>query len=71
MPTDLEQIQTIKSQTLAVIAQITANPKPSYSVNGQSVSWAQYLAELKKTVAWCDQQLGRDQPFEIRSRGFS
>ena len=29
MPSDFEQIQTIKSQTLAVISQITAAPKPT------------------------------------------
>ena len=37
MPSDLEQIQTIRSQALALIADITANPKPSYTLDGQSV----------------------------------
>ena len=30
MPSDQEQIETIKRQTLERIAEFTANPKPSY-----------------------------------------
>ena len=33
MPTDAEQIALIKSQTLAQIADLTANPKPTYSLD--------------------------------------
>jgi hypothetical protein len=69
MPTDLNQVQTIKSQTLTLIATITASPKPSYSIDGQSVSWTEYLKQLQATVAWCDEQLAREDPFEIHSRG--
>lgn len=71
MPTDAEQIKTIKAQTLAVIVQITATPKPTYSIDGQSVSWGQYLEQLQKTVAWCDEQLQADEPFEIHSQGYT
>ena len=38
MPSDLEQVRTIKSQTLAIIAELTANPKPTYYIDGQTVS---------------------------------
>ncbi|HVU87346.1 MAG TPA: hypothetical protein VHD36_08490 [Pirellulales bacterium] len=71
MPTDLDQLQAIKSQTLAIIAELTAAPKPTYTLDGQQVAWADYLAQLRQTVAWCDDQLTRDQPFESRTRGFS
>ena len=30
----------------AQIREITANPKPDYSIDGQSVSWASYLSML-------------------------
>jgi hypothetical protein len=69
--TDLEQLQQIKSQTLAVIAQITAAPKPSYAIDGQSVSWGQYLAALQATVDWCDRKLAGQEPFEIHSQGIT
>ena len=51
MATDLEQIATIKSQSLARIAEITAAPKPSYDIDGQKVQWAEYLKQLQDVVA--------------------
>lgn len=66
-PTDEERVALIRSQTLAVMQEVTRTPKPSYSINGQSVSWADYLSQLRDTVAWCDQQLAAT-PVEIVSR---
>jgi len=71
MPSDLEQIRTIKSQALAVMADVTANPKPSYSIDGQSVSWSDYLATLQATVDWCEQKLSGEEPFEVHSQGIT
>lgn len=31
---------------IATITDITASPKPSYSIDGQSVSWESYLGRL-------------------------
>ena len=69
MPSDLEQLRAIRSQTLALIAEIPAEPKPSYALDGQSVSWGDYLAKLRVTVDWCERKLAGEEPFEIRSRG--
>ena len=69
MANDLEQLQTIRSQTLTLIAEITAHPKPSYTLDGQTVSWGDYLAKLRVTVDWCERKLAGEEPFEIRSRG--
>jgi hypothetical protein len=71
MATDSEQLTTIKRQTLAIIADLTAQPKPSYTLDGQSVSWDEYLAQLQATVRWCDEQLSRLEPFEMRSQGYT
>ena len=68
---DQATIATIKSQMLALIAAITENPKPSYSIDGQSVSWSDYLRQLQGSVEWCDRQLARSEPFEIHSQGYS
>jgi hypothetical protein len=69
MSEDLIRIQTIKTQTLARIAEVTAQPKPTYYIDGQSVSWNAYLAELQKTIDWCERKLAAEAPFEIRSEG--
>lgn len=68
MPADAEMLRTIKSQTLQLIANITAEPKPTYYVDGQSVAWERYLAQLQSTVAWCDARLNDAEPFEFQTR---
>lgn len=62
------QLRTIRSQTLAIIAEITKTPKPTYSLDGQSVSWETYLKQLQTTVSWCNAQLAASQPCEIRTQ---
>jgi hypothetical protein len=69
MPSDIEQIETIKSEALAQLAELRAHPKPSYTVDGQQVSWTQYAESLERTVDWCDGKLAGYQPFEVRSQG--
>lgn len=68
---DAADIATIKSQTLAIIKDLTAAPKPSYTVDGQSVSWESYLATLRETVRWCDEQLAAEEPWEVETQGYS
>ncbi|HUT14577.1 MAG TPA: hypothetical protein VMY42_29085 [Thermoguttaceae bacterium] len=70
MPSDAAQLATIKTQTLAVMADLTVNPKPTYMVDGQMVSWGDYLSQLRATVEWCNAQLAAETPFEIHSRGY-
>ncbi len=71
MPSDAAQLALIKSQTLALIAAITANPKPTYDVDGQSVAWSEYLRRLQDTVVWCDGRLAAEEPFEFDTRATS
>jgi hypothetical protein len=71
MTTDAQQIATIKSQTLARIAEITAQPKPTYQIDGQLVAWGDYLSQLQRVVDWCNERLSGEAPFEIRSQGFT
>jgi hypothetical protein len=68
---DAQQIALIKSQTLAVMAEITANPKPTYQIDGQMVAWGDYLSQLQRAVDWCNAKLAAEAPFEVRSQGFS
>jgi hypothetical protein len=67
---DNEQIELIKSQTLARIAEITAQPKPTYQIDGQIVAWGDYLHQLQQTVDWCIARLAADSPIEVQSQGF-
>lgn len=71
MPSDLETIRTIKAQALTMIAYLTTSPKPSYSLDGQTLSWSDYLARLQETVDWCERKLVEAEPFEIHSQGLT
>lgn len=64
-------LRTIHAQILERIAEITAAPKPTYSVDGQEIKWAEYLKSLRETAVWIERQLNSQQPFEIVSRGGS
>lgn len=71
MPTDIEQIVLVKSQTLDRMAEITAEPKPTYQIDGQLVSWGNYLLQLQRTVDWCNEKLVGEAPFEVHSQGYT
>jgi hypothetical protein len=68
---DAETIAAIKSQTLARIAEITAQPKPTYQIDGQMIAWNGYLTLLEQTVDWCNEKLAAEAPIELQSRGYS
>ncbi|MBN1393739.1 MAG: hypothetical protein JW959_01725 [Pirellulales bacterium] len=71
MSTDAEQIAAIKSQTLALLVEITAQPKPTYQIDGQMVSWGDYHSQLQRVVDWCNEKLTGESPFEQRSQGYT
>ncbi len=67
--TDIEQIQSIRTQTLSQLVDLRAAPKPTYWIDGQRVHWQEYIDSLQRTVDWCDQKLVDAEPFEVRSQG--
>jgi hypothetical protein len=67
---DNEQLELIKTQTLARIAEITSQPKPTYQIDGQMVAWGDYLHQLQRTVDWCVEKLSSQTPIEVQSRGY-
>ncbi len=67
--TDTQQLETIRTTTLAQIEEIRADPKPTYWLDGQRVHWQEYVESLQATVDWCDQKILAQELYEIRSRG--
>lgn len=51
MPSDADQIATIKSNLLAALATESANPKPSYNIDGQQVDWNGYRTAILGQIA--------------------
>lgn len=68
MATDAENIATIRSNLLAALATESANPKPSYSVDGQSVSWTEWRAGILKQIADLDALGAATTPFEYTTQ---
>jgi hypothetical protein len=66
-----EQINTIKANTLAQMAQVSAERKPSYTEDGQTFHWQQYLEHLQRRVDWCNEQLAAEEPFEFPTQGYT
>jgi hypothetical protein len=68
---NLEQIELIKANTLAQMAAVSAERKPSYTEDGQSFEWTAYLEHLQRRVEWCNAQLVAEAPFEIPTQGYT
>ncbi len=66
---EFDAISTLKTRTLATLADLARNPKPTYKIDDATVSWNEYQDRLLKTVDWCDRKLRDGEPFESRSRG--
>ena len=70
MATNAENIATIKANYLTELATESANPKVSYSIDGQSVSWNEYRASLLAAIKELDVMLAAAQgPVEAVSEG--
>ena len=68
----IDSLTTAKAQIAANLAAITLNPKPTYSVDGQSVSWSEYHAMLAEQMARINDLIQVEGgPFENRSQATS
>lgn len=68
--TYLQNLQTAQANIAQLIADITTNPKPTYSIDGESISWESYLSMLLDKQETLDKTIQRAQsPFCQVSRG--
>lgn len=66
MPTDLELLSSIRSGYLTALAADAANPKPDYSIDGQTVSRAQWRESLLARIHDVDALIQATEPFELK-----
>ena len=69
MPSDVQQIQTIRTLTLAELADMHTDPSAGYQFGSEDVTWGELVSRLEQTVDWCDAKLAGYEPFEVRSEG--
>ena len=53
------------------LADITARPKPSYQIDGQSVSWDEHFRVLCAELERVNHAIAASEPFEFHSIGYT
>lgn len=53
----MADIATMRANALEALATAMASPKPSYSIDGQSVDHDAYVKRLQDFIDWCDKKL--------------
>jgi len=68
MPTSVEYLTTAKAGYLAALAADSANPKPDYSIDGQTVSRAQWREGLLRQTKELNTLIQMEDPYELRGQ---
>lgn len=71
MATYIENLTTARDNFAAKLAAISTSPKPTYTIDGQTVSWNDYYRMLMDGINSLNEQLAAGEPFEIHTQGFS
>lgn len=56
---DAATVAAIREAAATRLSELLASPKPSYSIDGQSVSWGDYHERLTKQIEWATKELSR------------
>jgi hypothetical protein len=62
-------LKTVLDQLTALYVQITLQPKPTYTVEGNHYQWTEYQELLGRQIEQLTKLIARANPFEIVSRG--
>lgn len=67
----VDDLVTARTSAAARLVEVLAEKKPSYSVDGQAISWTEYTAMLRETIRDLTEQIQiGDGPFEVVNRAF-
>lgn len=58
---EIADLKTIRSQAIARLKDITKEPKPSYSVDGQAVQWSAYHRMLVDQISSMNTLIGSEE----------
>lgn len=68
----LSDLETAKANLVTRLTEVTAKPKPSYSIDGQSVSWESYTQMLTAQIKQLNELIAVEGgPVEFVSNGVS
>lgn len=68
----VDDLQSAYNQMATRMKEITASPKPSYSIDGESYSWAEYQSFLLTGMKQLREEIAAasNYPYELHSQGF-
>ena len=70
-----ENLTEIRLRASQRLREILANPKPTYMLNGQQMSWTAYQRFLSELIKQCNELIAAGDvtgvPFELHSQGFT
>ena len=69
MPTVVGDLNQTLVNLIKLRAEISAAPKPSYSIHGHAMSWVEFNKYLGTEIDQTTRQISRMQPFEFVSMG--
>ena len=62
---------TIKANLEAQLLSLSENPKPTYQLDGQMVSWTAYLNWLLAAIKEANEMIIAEEPFEVETQGYT
>lgn len=70
MPSEIDDLLATRANLIATLRVESASPKPSYSINGQSVDWNGYRASLMQQIESINQMIAAiEGPWEVVHEG--
>jgi hypothetical protein len=67
----IDDLTTARNNFASKLAEVSASPKPTYNIDGQSVSWTEYYRFLSEQVERLNKQINDGEPFEEVSMGIT
>jgi hypothetical protein len=67
---ELLALTETRSNLITLIGSLTTNAKPNYDIDGQKISWGDYLAQLQKALKGVDEQILQLDSAEEESQGY-
>jgi len=72
MATYAENLITLRDNVVARLAEMSVNPKPNYSIDGESMSWGSLFDSLTQQLAKINELIAMsDGGYEIKTQVFT
>jgi hypothetical protein len=71
MANQVTSLTTVRDNILAKLEEISVNPKPNYSIDGQTVNHADFFASLLKSLEQTNRALAASESYEFIEQAYT